>query len=246
MKSSLVPRAVLTDVVFESRRPVTHAVIEEITLWITSGKYKPGEHLPSEGDLAKFFTVSKPSIRESLRQLEAFGVLEISHGRPPTVKTVSSVPLVSFFHLAVTNESDSLREAVELRRGLEIQSVLLASERATEGDICLLQKHIEMLDTVKADKEAWIKPHVAFHVALVSASHNRFFAFLQDALGETIERTDRQIIEANSQRDPVVTFKRHLAIFDAVKNHDPIAARKAVESHFNAVDVVLSAQLADV
>lgn len=227
----------------EVRRPITKIVIEEITKWITSGKYKPGDALPSENELAKIFNVSKPSIRESLKSLVAFGAIEINHGRPPTVCLMNSVPLVNFFHLAVTAESGGMKEAIELRRGLEIQSTLIAAQRATKEDISVLGGIIDQLNANKAHTELWVPCHVEFHNALAKATHNRFYTFLQEALRETIDKTNRMIIAAQPKRDPEIAFQRHLAIFEAVKAHDQKLARRAIEEHFNAVDLVVETQM---
>ncbi|WP_192804886.1 FadR/GntR family transcriptional regulator [Noviherbaspirillum aerium] len=224
----------------EPRKPVTQLIADRITSWITSGRYKAGDHLPSEGDLAKQLGVSKPSVRESLRQLVAFGVIEINHGRPPTVRSLSSAPLISFFHLALSEEQEGLKEAIELRRALEAQSVILATERATDEDIEHLGQIIDRLNQCKDDYEKWVPEHVGFHLALVKASHNRFFSFLVDALQETIEKTNRMILAAQPNRNATVTLARHVAIYEAVKSRDVNKARQAVEQHFEAVDKVVS------
>lgn len=195
------------------RRPVTQLISDEIISWIATGKLPPGSHLPPEADLARQFGVSKPSVRESLKQLVAFGAIEISHGKPATVRAMNSAPLVNFFHLAVTPESGGLREAVELRRGLEVQGVLLATQRATPADIAALEKIMAQLEQHQANRDLWVPAHVAFHVTLIKAAHNRFFAFMLDALTETIERSNRLILAAQPQRDPKLAYARHLAIF---------------------------------
>lgn len=230
-------------VVQEPRRSLTQQVIEEITSWITSGRYTPGDHLPPEAELARMFNVSKPSVREALKHMVAIGAVEISHGKPPTVSRMNSMPLVNFFHLAVNPNDSSLREAIELRRGLEIESILLATQRATPEDVARLGKLIEILDRHKSDYEYWVPAHVEFHAALVAASHNRFYTFLQDALKTTIERINRHIIAAQPSRDPAVSFQRHVELFEAVKSGSRDKARMAIESHFDAVDAVLNATL---
>lgn len=224
----------------EPRRSLTQQVTEEITSWITTGRYKTGDHLPPEAELARLFNVSKPSVREALKHLVAIGAVEVSHGKPPTVSKMNSVPLVNFFHLAVNPADSSLREAIELRRGLEIESMLLATERATPEDVARLGQLIETLDKHKSDFELWVPAHVEFHAALVAASHNRFYTFLQDALKTTIERINRHLIAAQPARDPAVSFRRHVELFEAIKSGKRDRAREAIESHFDAVDAVLN------
>jgi GntR family transcriptional regulator, transcriptional repressor for pyruvate dehydrogenase complex len=226
-------------VIHEPRRPITQVITEEVTSWITSGRYKPGDSLPPEGELARIFNVSKPSVREALKNLVAFGAVEISHGRPPTVRSMNSAPLTNFFHLAITAESGGIKEAIELRRGLEIQSTLLAAKRATDEDIVELGRILDLLDKAKNDRELWVPTHVEFHQTIVKSAHNRFYSFLQEALKATIETTIRELIAAQPKRDVESTFKRHVAIFEALKARDTALAGQAVVEHFDAVDRVL-------
>ncbi len=226
-------------VVQEPRRSLTQQVTDEMTSWIKTGRYSPGDQLPPEAELARMFNVSKPSVREALKHLVAIGAIEVSHGKPPTVSRMNSMPLVNFFHLAINAGDESLREAIELRRGLEIESMLLATERATPEDIARLGALIETLNQHKGDYELWVPAHVEFHAAMVAASHNRFYTFLQDALKTTIERINRRIIAAQPSRDPEVSFRRHVELFEAIKSGKRDKARDAIESHFDAVDAVI-------
>lgn len=229
----------------EPRKPLTHIVTEHLKGWITSGKYKPGDQLPAESELARQFGVSKPSIRASLRELVTLGAVELAQGKPATVRAVSSDALISFFKLAVTGEPKSLREAVELRRGLEVQSILLAAERATPSDIDNLEQIIATLDRVRHDAERWVPAHVGFHMALVKASHNKFYSFLVDALRDTIEKSNWMIIAAQKNRSPDTTFERHLRIYEAVRAHDVQAAKDAMDEHFVGVEQAIAAKSGD-
>ncbi len=223
----------------EPRRTLSSTITDEITGWITSGRYAPGSHLPAEAELARMFGVSKPSVREALRQLVAIGALEIMHGKPARVLAMNAMPLVNFFNMALSSQPSTLHEAVELRRGLEVESALLACERATGEDIARLGVLIEQLDRCKSDYAVWVPTHVAFHVALVMASHNRFYAFLQDALRSTIEEVNQRIIAAQPNRDPQLSFQRHLDLFEAIKSGRREQVRAAIDMHFAAVDAVL-------
>lgn len=227
----------------EPRRSLTQQVTEEITSWITTGRYKPGDQLPPEAELARLFNVSKPSVREALKNMVAIGAVEVSHGKPPIVSKMNSVPLVNFFNLAVNPADSSLREAIELRRGLEIESMMLATERATPEDIARLGGIIDQLERHQSDYELWVPAHVEFHSALVAASHNRFYTFLQDALKTTIERINRHLIAVQPARDPAISFRRHVELFEAIKSGKRERARQAIESHFDAVDKVLNATM---
>src|SRR5919198_6364811 len=67
-------------------RPVAHRrafedVIVQVEEAIAAGTLQPGDRLPPERELAHQLQVSRASVREALRILEAFGVIEARRGR---------------------------------------------------------------------------------------------------------------------------------------------------------------------
>ena len=59
---------------------ISQNIVEQIRGAILSGDLKPGDQLPPEKEFAKHFGVSKSSLREAYRVLEAYGLLEIRQG----------------------------------------------------------------------------------------------------------------------------------------------------------------------
>jgi GntR family transcriptional regulator len=47
---------------------------------LESGKYQPGARLPTEAELGKIYSVSRPTIRAALRELEAMRLVHTQHG----------------------------------------------------------------------------------------------------------------------------------------------------------------------
>src|SRR4051812_36767680 len=97
------------------------AVIERLTQAIVDGRLKPGDLLPSEGQIAATFGISKPIAREALRELAAMGVIRVQQGKVSRVRAIDSGPLARFFRFAVGRTEHGLHDAVELRRMLEPQ-----------------------------------------------------------------------------------------------------------------------------
>ena len=65
-------------------------VMAQIEERILDGRLKAGDHLPSERDLSVSLGVSRPSLRESLRVLEALGIVDIRPGGEPMEERSSS------------------------------------------------------------------------------------------------------------------------------------------------------------
>ncbi|RLC00302.1 MAG: FadR family transcriptional regulator, partial [Deltaproteobacteria bacterium] len=59
---------------------ISENIVQQIRQAILKGELRPGDRLPSEKDLAENFGVSKASLREAFRALEALGLLEVRQG----------------------------------------------------------------------------------------------------------------------------------------------------------------------
>jgi len=219
---------------------LTQVVVGQLTDLITTGALRRGDSLPSEAALASSFKVSKAVVREALRQLAILGVVEARKGKPTTVKELTSEPLELFFRFATSIDATGLRDAIELRRALESQAVMLAAVRADDGDLATLERLLSIMSANRLDDFIWIPTHVEFHLALVHATKNRCMAYLLEALRGTIEHSNRLVRSGALTRNFDETFQRHAAIFDAVRRHDPGQAQSAMARHFDAVDEVVA------
>jgi GntR family transcriptional repressor for pyruvate dehydrogenase complex len=223
------------------KQRLTETVTQFVIDRVAERVYRPGDSLPSESDLAKRLNVSKPVVREALGRLAALGIVQIQQGKPTTVRGLSVAPLDQFLRLAVRATDNGLREAVELRRAIEVEIASLAAERATPLQIEPVEAAVEkMRESIDGDFERWLQGDFAFHVALARCSGNALLEHLVNALAETIKFTQRALGVQRDLRDPVATVARHQAIVDALKARDPAAARIAMTAHFAVSDAVIS------
>ncbi len=107
------------------RRPLFLEVRDRI-LETVSSRYKAGDRLPSEPDLAEAFGVSRPTIREVLRSLEGDGLIRRVHGVGTFV--TRNEPMVS----SRLDVDLGITEAVSAaRQRLGVQVLRVARERAS-------------------------------------------------------------------------------------------------------------------
>jgi GntR family transcriptional repressor for pyruvate dehydrogenase complex len=214
-----------------------------VDLLIQSG-LKPGDALPTEGELCRSFGVSKPVVREALHRLVMMGVIEVRHGKPAVIRAMSSEPLELFFRFALRASRQGLREAVELRRALETQIAALAAARISAPQCAVLEGALADMRRAKEQPDQWVEADVRFHLGLAEAAGNGLILFLIEALRGTMEETIRVLNAQRPLRDPEATVRRHEAILDAVVRNDAAAARAAMEAHFDATEPVVLAILA--
>jgi GntR family transcriptional repressor for pyruvate dehydrogenase complex len=222
-----------------SRERLSDTVKQRLMQLIVGHSLKPGDALPSEGDLAEQFGVSKPTIREALRWLAGIGAIEIAQGRRATVRTPSSEPLESFFRFAVGNSSEGLREVVELRRKLETEIAVLAAERAADDQLVRMRAAVDKMRSAIGTIEPWLDADLELHMTLAESARNSLMFYLVEALGGVVRESMRIL---HLQRGPggiEATLGRHQRIVDAVQSRDPHAVRRAMDDHFDAIDLTV-------
>src|SRR5213595_2624541 len=159
--------------------PVTVArasssIADQIRAAIVGGKLVEGERLPPERELAEQFGVSRVTVRDALRALEAMGLIEVRVGARggafvtvPTGSLVGQTMSDMMMMSAVTPE-----DIVEARLVVELGTVTLACARATDEDIAAMREHTE-----RAKREMKAKTYTRelswdFHALLAGMAHN--------------------------------------------------------------------------
>ena len=162
----------------------TDQVYEQLRLFITEAKWRPGEKIPTETQLAEDFGVNRLTVRVALQRLQAVGLLDIKVGSGTFVKEFdmcNNIAELSAFYTGQIGE----REIREYRYIIETECVRLAVERRTEEDLqAFLEKYRQMeehvglyyqaKDAAAADRELILQADMSvdIHVILCSMAHN--------------------------------------------------------------------------
>lgn len=203
-----------------------HSVVEQIIQLIDEGIFPPGARLPGERDLAERFSVSRVTVREAEVALQAMGRVTIKTGsgvyiceQPDTAE--SRFPVVSAFELT---EARALfeSEAAALAAPLVDDAVL---EKLT-ALVDAMASRLPELDHDANDRE--------FHLTIAAASRNRAVQYMIETLWRMrTELADVQRMHHDiCKRDPDSRVEEHRGVVDALKKHDPVAARAAMRLHF--------------
>jgi GntR family transcriptional regulator, transcriptional repressor for pyruvate dehydrogenase complex len=226
------------------RGSVLDAVIEQLEGLIFNG-FEPGDTLPAEGKLAEALGVSRLTVREATRSLEARGLLEITQGRRPRVAAPNGALVGDFFKSAVRRDPRALLDLLEVRRALEVHIAALAAKRATKGDLADMEMSIAAMRTGGEDSDAFHAADVRFHENLAAASGNRLLVFLIEAFGEPLRESRLRSFAGHLARGGAVddVIQQHQAILDAVGAHNPKAAAQAMRDHLQQTEQDLRTHL---
>jgi GntR family transcriptional repressor for pyruvate dehydrogenase complex len=189
--------------------------------------------------------VSRLTVREATRTLQARGLLEVTQGRRPTVAAPNGALLGDFFEIAVRRDPRALLDLLDVRRALEVHIAALAARRATKGDIADMEMSIGAMRAGEGESEAFHAADVRFHENLAAASGNRMLVFLIEALAGPLRESRLRSFAGHRARGGGVedVVQQHQAILDAVTAHSAKAAAQAMRNHLEQTERDLRALL---
>lgn len=213
-------------------------VSREILTQIAAGALKPGDHLPSQRELAQALGVGLAVVREAIQRLEALGVLAAEHGSGTVVCEMRWSALIhnaSLFDLAV--RQIGVRDLWEARRLIEGQIVRLAAERATAADLATLRDVVSRADPLPLVYDRSQELNREFHLALARAAQNTVLEELLVPLLDVRTKDVAHRFDAGMARR---TWEAHRAILAAVTSRDAVAAEASMVAHFRVGPIALA------
>ncbi|MCO4317619.1 FadR family transcriptional regulator [Phyllobacterium sp. 21LDTY02-6] len=197
-----------------NRTNLADAAIDNIRAEIVSRRWKVGERIPNETELAAMLGVSRGPVREAVRVLAAKGLLETRQGSGTYVKSTLDVE-----EGMLRMRRTSLRDQVETRCALEVEAARLAALRANPDAITDLRVLLARRGEYEPSRRSvYIQRDFAFHRAVVTASGNRALLEVYDFFSASIS----DVIQATVTGElPEPDMAAHVAIIDAIASGKP-------------------------
>lgn len=202
---------------------------------LSEGKLAVGGRLPAERSLAEQLQVSRTSVREAIRILEAMGVVRAGVGSGPEAGTVvisdPTAALGSALRLHVATQHLPVSDIVQTRVLLESWAASHARSDAPELDAAA--RHLEDMDADGMAVDDFLALDVRFHLALADAAGNAVVSAMMGSLRESITGYASQLTANLPDWDATAARLRteHRDILDAIRNDDGGRAAKLVAAH---------------
>ncbi len=224
------------------RRKLADEVTERLLHRIRTGGFPEGERLPSERQLMAMFGVGRPTIRESLQNLERMGLITITHGERASVLPVSARTVIGQVgaitrHLLSTSPQ-TLEHLKDARLLFEVTMVRIAAQRASAHDIAAIRQALAEHRHALADLSVFLDRDMAFHRAIAAVSRNPIFPALSEAMFGWLASYHTELVRASGAER--LTLEEHGAILDAIERHDPDAAAQAMTAHLTRANALYS------
>lgn len=212
----------------------TQSVVDGLLDAIISGRLVAGEPLPPEGDLAEEFGVSRLTMREGVKLLQAQGVIVqvpgSRHRIAPTEEWTGLEAVVRHARSAGARERSSL-EMLEMRVMFEIGAAELAAGRRTEADLERMQLLLDQMREAheNTDVDAFVAADLAFHDVVFRAADNRILVASMRPLTTMLQETRSETSAVPEIREHAIV--EHEGVLAALRTGSADAAREAMSSH---------------
>lgn len=217
------------------RQSATDLVINTIKKLLITKQLKPGNKLPSEIELSESLGVSRGSIREAMKVLSAYGIVNVKRGDGTYISdTTNEVLFDPLLFRLIINHND-FTELEEFRAVIELSIIQLAINNAVEEDIDNLEsayKYMEeKIESGEYRDEVIAKAERIFHEALGKATHNKL---VQEIYNFLLELYIPNIIKRESDEEfGYEALSSHRPIIDSIVDRDLEAGEKAIKNSLN-------------
>jgi DNA-binding FadR family transcriptional regulator len=218
---------------------LSRAIRDEIAALILDRGLRSGDPLPTETELVESLGVSRNSVREALKGLQALDIVEIRHGYGTYVGKMSLDPLADGLTFRVLHgigsDMRSLQEILEVREALEAALVRrVAAAGIPAQDLADLDAVLGRMTARAQQGETFADEDREFHELLYRSLDNAMVTQLLKAFWNVYHRVNDRL--GATDPNPAQTVELHRAIVVALRAGDVDQAEKAMSEHFRNID----------
>ncbi|MDP3251914.1 MAG: FadR/GntR family transcriptional regulator [Hydrogenophaga sp.] len=218
------------------QRGLVPEIVDTLAADVREGRLQTGDKLPTESELMARFDVSRTVVREAISRLQASALVETRHG----IGTfVMAPPEPSNFRVAPEDFATvaDVISLLELRISLESEAASLAAQRRDESHLQNMETALAAFEASIAESSDAVPSDFQFHMEVARATGNRHFADLMTYLGTMIIPRTRLNTASSAPEGRLAYLQRvhgeHQNIYQAIRQHDADAARKAMRLHLS-------------
>jgi DNA-binding FadR family transcriptional regulator len=227
------------------RAPKTSELIaSHLRRRIVRGELRPGETLPAESQLMEQFGVSRPTLREAFRILEAETLIAVRRGSRGGARVVAPDVSVAARYVGVLLQMQgaTIDDVYEARMISEPPCAAQLARRHTDADIAALTEVVDQLKAEVAAREpfipdpyAWSSLTYRFHELILKGGGNKTMALQGAVLQDIVATHLRTKIALRDDNDTAERFDRVIRSFtrliQLVSAGEALAAQRHWQSH---------------
>lgn len=219
------------------RTKILEQVVDILKDLILKGNYKIGDYLPSEIELCRQMGIGRSTLREAIKILESYGLVEKTHGVGVIVVDESFKATSGMFRLTLIRKGYTMKELFEFRSTNEIRTAELASLYATKSNLQEIEKYLQIMRNNMASESEYLNADIEFHLAIAKASQNKLYMMILQIVRPLLEEMIQTTMMYHHR--PEQNFNFHENIFKAIKNGDTSLSITAMKKHLEGTASML-------
>ncbi|WP_104110752.1 MULTISPECIES: FadR/GntR family transcriptional regulator [unclassified Arthrobacter] len=229
--STIVPKARFSA---QARLRALQADIMELIL---ERDLDAGDPMPTESELCEVLGVGRNTLRESLKVLQALGVIEIRHGFGMFVAPSNFDALADGLtfrgRLSLRHEGLEALQLVDIRQALESGLISSAISLTDAEHLSKIEATVAKMEELAARAEPFVEADAEFHRLLFEPLGNDLLMNLMGVFWKVYRKIHMEI--GTGGVDLVHTAGEHRAIYDAVVAQDGLRAAELLSLHFDGI-----------
>jgi GntR family transcriptional repressor for pyruvate dehydrogenase complex len=228
---------------------VSEHIEKEIRDAILDGRLKDGRRLPTEKEMAGQFGVSVVTLREALRALEIFGLIEKRKGQGGGiyVSRMEKESIKTSLACYLSLQQLSTEHLLEVRSIIEPSVIRLVATKISADEIRELEENVSYCEKRIADAGPFLKDDdffdldehsIEFHRILGRITHNPILSLTVDYVFDFLWDCEKDVLMPDA-RFSIETAREHRAILDLLKAHNTEEAEKAMVLHLRTISNLL-------
>lgn len=213
------------------RKNLCGQVIQDLGRRIVRGDVRPGETLPQEPALCEQMGVSRTVVREAVKALAGKGLVDSRPKRGTIVQPSRTWNLLDIDVLQWRSEIDPdgqhLMHLTELRQTIEPVAAAMAARRGSDDEIASITQACDAMQDSVDSVEAFLDADLRFHVEVLHASGNPFFAPIANVVSSALLSSLR--VTNRKPEDNATSVPLHRRVVSAIEARDPAGAEAAMK-----------------
>lgn len=205
---------------------------------ILSDGLRPGDLLPTEGELCSRLGVSRSNVREAIRKLSTLDIVDVRHGHGTYVGEMTLDALVEALVfrgvLSPGDDLDALRDVVEVRKALDhgMSEQIVDALKGTENSE--LKALVDEMTALASAGKTFPQQDRAFHTGLLAKLGNSLVGQLVAAFWDVHTAVLPKLNVAVAS-DLEQTAQAHGLMLEAAESGDAEAFRAAITAHYEPI-----------
>lgn len=210
------------------KKPASIQVVDSIKEAIQTGKFKVGDKIPNESDLSKELGVSRSSLREGMRILAAYGIVEIRQGDGTYV--INRFAEHVFEYMGFLPTEDNIKYVTYLRQVLEVGCASLIYDKFDKNECLEFRK---LAEKISGNDDCSISADAEFHTKMIEKTNNPLIRSVYTMMRTMID----VLMHTNMAREEVVENAKasHMLLCEGFEEKDYSKMLAALQKHYDFI-----------